>query len=89
MTGMETVARINAISGAIPDTDVDGDYRQWAQSHLADPREARLFARMAERSGIDHRWSVLADEAGLEPGRFYTRERAPTTRWNCPAPRPT
>jgi predicted naringenin-chalcone synthase len=76
---METIARINAISGAIPDTDVDRDYRQWAQQSLSDPREARLFGRMAERSGIDHRWSVLADDAGLEPGRFYTRGRAPTT----------
>jgi predicted naringenin-chalcone synthase len=76
---MKTVARINAISGAIPATDVDRDYRQWAQEQLSDPREARLFGRMAERSGIDHRWSVLGDEAGLEPGRFYTRGAAPTT----------
>jgi predicted naringenin-chalcone synthase len=76
---MKTVARINAISGAIPETDVDRDYRQWAQEQLADPREARLFGRMAERSGIDHRWSVLGPDAGREPGRFYTRESAPTT----------
>jgi predicted naringenin-chalcone synthase len=76
---METIARINAISGAIPATDVDSDYRRWAQQSLSDPREARLFGRMAERSGIEHRWSVLGDEAGLEPGRFYTRESAPTT----------
>jgi predicted naringenin-chalcone synthase len=76
---MKTVARINAISGAIPDTDVDHDYRQWAQQQLADPREARLFGRMAARSGIDHRWSVLGEDAGLEPGRFYTRGASPTT----------
>ncbi len=76
---MNTVARINAISGATPATDVDRAYRQWAQEQLADPREARLFGRMAERSGIDHRWSVLGDDAGLEPGRFYTRDAAPTT----------
>ena len=76
---METIARINAISGAIPATDVDSDYRRWAQQSLSDPREARLFGRMAERSGIDHRWSVLADDAGLEPGRFYTRGKPPTT----------
>lgn len=76
---METIARINAISGAIPATDVDSDYRRWAQQSLSDPREARLFGRMAERSGIDHRWSVLADDAGLEPGRFYTRGHPPTT----------
>ena len=79
MQAMKTVARINAISGAIPATDVDHDYRQWAQEQLSDPREARLFGRMAERSGIDHRWSVLGDDAGLEPGRFYTRDTQPST----------
>lgn len=73
------VARINSISGTVPATDVDSDYRQWAAGSLADPREARLFARMAERSGIAHRWSVLGDDAGLEPGRFYTRGAPPTT----------
>ena len=76
---MNTVARINAIAGAIPPTDVDMDYRMWAQSNLGDAREARLFGRMAERSGIDHRWSVLGDEATLEPGHFYTSEHQPTT----------
>jgi predicted naringenin-chalcone synthase len=79
MRDRPTVARINAISGAIPATDVDSDYRQWAQEQLPDAREARLFGRMAERSGIEHRWSVLGGDAGLEPGRFYTRGRAPTT----------
>jgi len=76
---MTPVARINAISGALPGTDVDQDYRQWAQATLSDPREARLFGRMAERSGIDHRWSVLGEGASLEPGRFYTRDAQPTT----------
>ena len=79
MVAMNTVARINAISGAIPATDVDRDYRQWAHAQLGDPREARLFGRMAERSGIDHRWSVLGNDAGLEPGRFYTRDTQPST----------
>jgi predicted naringenin-chalcone synthase len=76
---MEPVARINAISGAIPGTDVERDYRQWAQDRLSDPREARLFERMTERSGIDHRWSVLGGDASLDPGRFYTRGASPTT----------
>jgi len=79
MVGMTTLARINAIAGALPPTDVDSDYRTWAESKLRDPREARLFGRMAERSGIDHRWSVLGEEATLEPGRFYTRDTQPTT----------
>ena len=39
---MTPVARINAISGALPPTDVDQDYRHWAQAKLSDPREARL-----------------------------------------------
>jgi predicted naringenin-chalcone synthase len=76
---MTTVARINAIRGATPATDVDLDYRRWAQGQLADPREARLFERMAERSGIEHRWSVLGDDAGLDEGCFYTRVAQPST----------
>src|SRR5690348_3597343 len=79
MTAMPTVARINAIAGALPPTDVDRDYRTWAQGKLSDPREARLFGRMAERSGIEHRWSVLGEEATLDPGHFYTRDEQPTT----------
>ena len=72
-------ARINAIASASPATDVEADYCRWAQDQLADPREAKLFARMAERSGIEHRWSVLGEQASLEPGRFYTRDSVPTT----------
>ncbi len=79
MTATAPLARINAIAGAIPPTDVEADYRTWAQDRLSDPREARLFGRMAERSGIEHRWSVLGEEASLEPGRFYTRDEQPTT----------
>jgi predicted naringenin-chalcone synthase len=76
---MESVARINAVSGALPATEVDSDYRQWAQEQLADPREARLFGRMAGRSGIEQRWSVLGEDAGLEPDSFYTRATPPST----------
>lgn len=31
----------------------------WAERQLEEPREKALFTRMAERSGIEHRWSVL------------------------------
>jgi alpha-pyrone synthase len=79
MPAANPVARINAIASASPATDVEADYRRWAQESLSDPREAKLFARMAERSGIEHRWSVLGEEASLQPGRFYTRDAAPTT----------
>ena len=79
MSPPRSVPRIEAIASACPPTEVDANYRKWAGERLADPREARLFARMAERSGIEHRWSVLGEDAGLEPGRFYTRGAAPTT----------
>ena len=79
MTVQSPAARVNAIASASPTTDVDADYRRWAGQNLTDPREARLFARMAERSGIEHRWSVLGDQAGLEPGRFYTSGAPPST----------
>jgi len=77
---MKPVAHINSLASAIPARDVDADYRTWAERQLADPREARLFARMAERSGIEHRWSVLGSaDAGLEPGSLYTRNTVATT----------
>lgn len=79
MPAATPVARINAIASASPATDVEADYCRWAQESLTDPREAKLFARMAERSGIEHRWSVLGKQASLEPGRFYTRGAPPTT----------
>jgi predicted naringenin-chalcone synthase len=47
----------------------------WAEGQLADSRERALFRRMAERSGIEHRWSVLPPAQGggspVDPGGFY------------------
>jgi len=79
MAPFPPVARITALASASPPVDVDADYRRWAMARLADPREARLFSRMAERSGIEHRWSVLGDDARLEPGRLYARATPPGT----------
>ena len=50
MSHTSPVARIEAIATASPPTDVEGDYQHWASAKLSDPRDARLFARMAERS---------------------------------------
>lgn len=77
-----TPAYVNAIAGAVPDHDIHSAYVQWAGEQLADPRERQLFARMAERSGIDHRWSVLPPTADggspVAPGGFYAGD-APGT----------
>ena len=74
-------AFINAIAGAVPPHDVHKLFVEWAEGHIEDPRMRKLFMRMADRSGIDHRWSVLEPPGGRlhnEPGGFYHGE-APTT----------
>jgi hypothetical protein len=53
-------AYVNAVAGAVPGHDIHQAYIGWAAARIADPRERALFERMAERAGIDHRWSVLA-----------------------------
>jgi predicted naringenin-chalcone synthase len=47
----------------------------WAEGRIADPRLRAIFSRMAVRSGIRHRWSVLPPATGggspIEAGGFY------------------
>jgi alpha-pyrone synthase len=47
----------------------------WAEPRIAEPRARGLFRRMAERSGIRHRWSVLPSPPSggspVDPGGFY------------------
>lgn len=73
-------ARINLLAAAVPDCDFEQDYRAWAMRQLDGGREAKLYARMAERSGIDHRWSVLTEEdAKLDAGGGIYSAEAPST----------
>ena len=73
-------ARINRMATAVPDCDFEQDYRAWALRQLEGRREAKLFARMAARSGIDHRWSVLSqDDAKLDRGQGFYSAAAPST----------
>jgi predicted naringenin-chalcone synthase len=71
----ERRAFINAVAGAVPPHDVHALFIDWAQGQVEDPRMRKLFMRMAERSGIDHRWSVLPPAPGglphNRPGGFY------------------
>ncbi|MDP8995012.1 MAG: type III polyketide synthase [Pseudomonadota bacterium] len=66
---------INAVGTAVPDHDVHRAFIAWAEGQIAGERERALFRRMAERSAIDHRWSVLppAERGGspVERGGFY------------------
>jgi predicted naringenin-chalcone synthase len=74
------MARIAAIATAVPDLDFEPDYRRWALAQLGERREAKLYDRMAARSGIEHRWSVLSEEdARLDEGRGFYGAAPPTT----------
>jgi alpha-pyrone synthase len=53
---------INRIATAVPPFDVHPKFVDYAPRLLSDSRARKLFGRMAERSGIDHRYSVI------EPG---------------------
>lgn len=71
-------AFINAVAGASPGHDVHRLFIDWAEAQVDDDRLRKLFHRMAERSGIEHRWSVLPEPAGGGRPDFYKRD-APAT----------
>lgn len=76
-------AIINAIGTAVPDHDIHASFIGWAADRLINKRERALFARMATRSGIEGRWSVLPRTAdGGSPvadGGFYAVAPLPST----------
>ena len=76
-------AHINAVGTATPDHDIHAAFIGWARDRLRNPRDARLFDRMAARSGIAHRWSVLPRTAtGGSPvaaDGFYADDLLPGT----------
>jgi predicted naringenin-chalcone synthase len=78
----ELLARITALACAVPDHDIHDAFIDWAANRLPE-REQNVFARMAKRSGIDHRWSVLPPtQNGGSPvaeGGFYAVEPLPGT----------
>jgi alpha-pyrone synthase len=79
----QTSPFINAIGTAIPGHDIHAAFVDWAGSRIEDDRERTLFRRMAERSGIAHRWSVLPPTVnGGSPvcaGGFYSGATLPST----------
>ncbi len=79
-----SVSYINAVGTAVPSHDVHRAFIAWAERRIEGERERALFRRMAERSGIEHRWSVLpVGEGGGSPvdaGGFYAEAAPPTSR---------
>lgn len=80
---MAITAHIRDIATARPSHDIHASFIAWAAARFGDERERRLFERMAERSGIAHRWSVLPPTTGggspVEAGGFYAAADLPPT----------
>jgi alpha-pyrone synthase len=79
----QTLSRIRAIGTATPAQDIHQAFIDWAREQLPERRDAAIFARMASRSGISHRWSVLPPAAAggspVDDGGFYTGDILPPT----------
>jgi len=73
-------AHINRIATAVPPNEVHQLFIDWATPRVIDRRERALFTRMAQRSGITHRWSVLGQGEQFEDGGFYGDMDATTAR---------
>jgi predicted naringenin-chalcone synthase len=77
-------AYVNAIGVATPPHDVHAAFRSFIEHQLEGRRERALFLRMADRAGIEHRFSYC--EPLVEEGRvvgdaegFYAPGAFPTT----------
>ena len=76
-----TQPHINRIATAVPQYEVHSAFRRFADMQIADARTRTAFARLADKSHIDRRFSVLeprAVEYGTTDG-FYELERFPST----------
>lgn len=77
-------AYVNRIATAVPANDVHHAFAAYAEGLLPDPRERRLFRRMAERSQIDQRWSCLkpappGSNLAIDASGFYRPGAFPST----------
>lgn len=76
-------AAVHDIGTAVPGHEVHQAFIAWASAHIAETRQRKMFARMAARSGIAQRWSVLpyGENGGspVAPGGFYDSDPLPGT----------
>lgn len=80
---MSTTAYINRIGTARPRHEISDAFIGWAERQLTRPRDQALFRRMAARSGIEKRWSVIPPAPGgsspVGAGGFYDETSFPGT----------
>ena len=76
-------AHINRIATAVPPHDVHETFLAFGRQMLQnDTRRLALLNRMADRSGISHRFSFLEgsqDGNAVDAGNFYARGAFPNT----------
>jgi predicted naringenin-chalcone synthase len=73
---------INRIGCAVPEHDVHRKFVEFAPLLLADRQQRQVFARMAERCQIEHRFACLppsSDPSRLDAEGFYRRGSFPDT----------
>jgi alpha-pyrone synthase len=75
-----TAAFINRIATAMPPHDVHEGFLDFGRRMLkSDGRRLALFNRMAERSGISHRYSIFEPEGEGDAAHFYRPGAFPGT----------
>ena len=76
-------AHLNQIATATPPHDVHAAYVALTDSQLLDRRDRLIFRRMAQRSGIEHRYSyfspIVVDPEAIDGDGFYIRGNYPST----------
>lgn len=73
---------INRIGTAVPDHDIHDAFVVFTEQFLSERRDRLLFRRMAQRSGISHRYSCFEPQADMkngDTGGFYTLGAFPGT----------
>jgi alpha-pyrone synthase len=79
---MPESAFINRIGCSVPPHDIHRKFVDFVPNLLKGDRERKMFARMAERSQIEHRYSCLSpssNQSQLDEEDFYRREALPNT----------
>jgi predicted naringenin-chalcone synthase len=76
-------AYLNRVGTAVPEHDIHAPFLAFAASQLPAGAMRTVFGRMAERSGIAHRFSIFAagnlDAGEVDAGGFFERGRFPGT----------
>jgi predicted naringenin-chalcone synthase len=80
---MTIMAHLNRIGTAVPAHDIHAPFIAFARTLLRDERTRQVFDRMAERAGIERRWSLLRPGnlaiGEVDADGFYRRGDFPGT----------